>query len=86
MQQAYDDEVVRLATQRLMLSYDPGFKEADMESDTDLRKRLIYVLGNDLLRELQYGSLDDVAARFGLKRRKIDREATQPVRMPESWR
>ncbi len=90
-------EVDRL--NRLMIGYDPGFddkavaalyaafppaREPGMETDEELRIRLVYVAGEaELAREIRFGGkLDDIAARYGLKRRKketLSSRKTDPV-------
>ncbi len=51
-----------------------------METDDQLRARIRYVAGD--IRDLAHSGekLDEVAWRFDLKRRKIDRETTQPIK------
>lgn len=53
-----------------------------MESDEELRMRLVYITGEaELVRELRLGvKLDALAERYKLARRKKDREATQPIK------
>lgn len=80
--------------EKLMLGFDPGFDDKTlmsyvpsvktdptMESDDELRARIVYVAGErEVVRRLQLGvKLDAIAEEYGLKRRKRDREETQPV-------
>lgn len=49
-----------------------------METDDALRARLIYI--GVPLKQIASMDLDRVAEEYGLKRRKIDREITQPIK------
>lgn len=63
----------------------PAPKEkTDMESDGELRKRVAYVAGNTgregaELSHAAGAALDEIADRYGLKRRK-NRDTTQPIK------
>lgn len=57
-------------------------RAAGMETDEEFCARIVYVAGEaELNRELRLGAkFDAIAERYGLKRRKIDREATLPIK------
>jgi hypothetical protein len=58
-----------------------GDAEVDMETDDELRARIVYVAGEvELTRRLRLNAkLDAIAEEYGLKRRRKDRETTQPI-------
>ena len=68
-------------SESLLYSYTPltgaSLEDKNMESDEQFRRRLIYI-GVSPQKLAQLG-LDRAAEEHGLKRRKIDREETQPI-------